>query len=333
MINIQIWNPDDVQIVAKFVKTLALVFPESNHTIENFLWKHQQNPLGPSIVTYVQSESGEIAAIRGFWRCPLNYQDKQITAYQPCDTATHINNRRQGLFKATTNYALKVAKENNCQLVFNFPVPASKAGYLKLGWQDVGGLLAFVKPVNKLKVAYFLIKNKRISSYKFVQLDSKLDSFEDHKGSLGFLNDISKDQGFSEPNLIYGMKSYGYLKWRFFDNPRWHYIFKTYKNTFMIAKIGQRASLKELTIVCIHANFDQYLKESINFMLDDIIQQYSVDFISYYIHKDHPFANIFLRSGFFKFPTRANFVVLPINNQISLDNIKWAIQCGDMDTF
>lgn len=331
--DIQIWNPDDVEIVTSFVETLTLVFPQSNHTVENFLWKHQQNPLGPSIITYARSDNGEIAAIRAFWRCPLNYQGEEIIAYQPCDTATHINYRRQGLFEVTTDYALKVAKEKQCQLVFNFPVLASKLGYLKLGWRDFGGLLALVKPVNKLNVIYFLIKNKKLSNHRFVQSEKNLDSFEDKELDLDLLEDILKVQGFFDTTMVHGYGSLDYIRWRFFQNPRWYYIVKNYKDILIIAKLGQRNSLKELAIVSIYTSLSQDLKKNIKYMLDNFIQQYEVDFLSYYIHKDHPLANIFLQLGFFKFPTRANFVALPLDSRIPLNDMKWAIQAGDMDTF
>ena len=330
--NIQIWNPDDVEIVTSFVETLTLVFPQSNHTVENFLWKHQQNPLGPSIVTYARSDNDEIAAIRAFWRCPLNYQGEEIIAYQPCDTATHIDYRRQGLFESTTHYALKIAREKKCQLVFNFPVPASKLGCLKLGWRDIGGLLALVKPVNKLNVIYFLIKNRKLSNHRFVQSEKSLNSNE---LNLDLLGDVLKTQGLFGNAVIHSdsVINLDYLKWRFLKNPRWHYIFKNYKGILIIAKLGQRKSLKELAIIGVYTSSNQNLKKNIKCMLDDFIQQYEVDFLSYYIHKDHPLANIFLQLSFFRFPTRANLVALPLDSQIPLNDMKWAIQAGDMDTF
>jgi hypothetical protein len=62
------------------------------------------------------------------------------------DTATHPDFERRGVFKALTLEAVDLARESGIDLIFNTPNPRSGAGYMSMGWREVGSIGALVRP-------------------------------------------------------------------------------------------------------------------------------------------------------------------------------------------
>jgi len=120
--------------------------PLLKRTTDLFEWKHANNPFGPSIVL-VAEKGGRIAGVRSFMRWELESPDgSRYRCVSPVDTATHPDFARQGVFARLTASALEVAREDGVDLVFNTPNPKSYAGYLKMGWHEVGWIGAYIRP-------------------------------------------------------------------------------------------------------------------------------------------------------------------------------------------
>ena len=62
------------------------------------------------------------------------------------DTATHPDFQRRGIFSRLTEAAVEAARDDGVDLVFNTPNEKSGAGYLKMGWQEVGPIGVMVRP-------------------------------------------------------------------------------------------------------------------------------------------------------------------------------------------
>ena len=62
------------------------------------------------------------------------------------DTATHPDFLRRGIFKQLTLAAVEMATDDGVDLIFNTPNAKSGAGYLKMGWQEVGPIGVMIRP-------------------------------------------------------------------------------------------------------------------------------------------------------------------------------------------
>ena len=139
-------------VITQFAALLSDVYQRSI-SAEHMMWKHLHNPVGPSLITYAQDEQGNMGAARAFW--PM-YSEKG-PLYQPCDTVTHPNFQRRGLFSTLTKMCLD--KVENHAAIVNFPNHNSYPAYLKLGWQLYAenkktiGLSVFksAKPISDLR--------------------------------------------------------------------------------------------------------------------------------------------------------------------------------------
>lgn len=115
-------------------------------TPELFEWKHLINPFGQSLML-VAVDGDTVAGFRAFMRWELTRPDgKRLRCVRAVDTATHPGYRRRGIFRHLTLAALDAASDDGVDMVFNTPNPRSGAGYLTMGWSEVGTIRPFASP-------------------------------------------------------------------------------------------------------------------------------------------------------------------------------------------
>ena len=137
---------DDVQPVLDLLRA-ALGEPRLlKRTRELFACKHFDNPFGRSVA--ILAEAGDrIVGLRTFMRWDLAAVDgSTLRCVRAVDTATHPEFHRRGIFRRLTEEALEVAAAQGVDLVFNTPNEKSGAGYLKMGWREVGPVGVMVRP-------------------------------------------------------------------------------------------------------------------------------------------------------------------------------------------
>ena len=115
-------------------------------TLELFWWKHFDNPFGRSIALLAEADD-RVVGLRTMMRWDLSTADGQtLRCVRPVDTATHPDYQRRGIFRRLTEEALDIARDQDIDLVFNTPNEKSGAGYLSMGWSEVGPVGAMVRP-------------------------------------------------------------------------------------------------------------------------------------------------------------------------------------------
>ena len=114
-------------------------------TPEWFAWKHFANPFGRSLLVVAEADE-QIVGLRAFMRWEMATPDGEtLRCVRAVDTATHPDYLRRGIFRRLTLEALDRAAADGVDLVFNTPNPKSGAGYLSMGWVEVGpiGVMAY----------------------------------------------------------------------------------------------------------------------------------------------------------------------------------------------
>jgi GNAT superfamily N-acetyltransferase len=115
-------------------------------TPDLFAWKHFDNPFGRSIILVAES-GGAIVGLRAFMRWELvTARGERLRCVRAVDTATHPDHQRRGIFRTLTLAAVEHARDDGVDLVFNTPNPRSGAGYLTMGWFEVGRLGVMAAP-------------------------------------------------------------------------------------------------------------------------------------------------------------------------------------------
>jgi GNAT superfamily N-acetyltransferase len=112
-----------------------------------FRWKHESNPFGRSFGIGAIEPGGRLVAVRLFLRWKFSFGGATVHAVRAVDTATHPEWQRRGLFRRLTLELVdRLRQQGVVELVFNTPNPKSRAGYLGMGWRDVGRLPLSLRP-------------------------------------------------------------------------------------------------------------------------------------------------------------------------------------------
>ena len=129
-------------------------------TAKMWRWKHEESPFGESHRLVAESESGDVLGLRAFLRWEYVDGTRSYKAVRAVDTSTHPNFQRMGIFSRLTKRALEDVKSQGVDFIFNTPNDASRAGYLKMGWNTVGRPAPLVKILNYRRFAIGLVRSK-----------------------------------------------------------------------------------------------------------------------------------------------------------------------------
>ena len=103
-----------------------------------FRWKFLENPSG-SFIGYVAEDvnTGEIGSYYGVIpeRWYVNGVEKVI--YQSCDTMTHSQHRRRGLFQKLALHCYDELRDQGKLFIIGFSGTQSTPGFIKFGWQKI----------------------------------------------------------------------------------------------------------------------------------------------------------------------------------------------------
>lgn len=122
-------------------------------TREFWNWKHVDNPFGPSYALAAEAD-GRLVGLRMFLRWRFLAGEREIAAVRAVDTVTHPDWQGRGIFTRLTLTLLERVERDGVAFVFNTPNRASRAGYLKMGWRDVGRVPVLVKPLRPWRMLF-----------------------------------------------------------------------------------------------------------------------------------------------------------------------------------
>ncbi len=140
------YEDDDLAGVLDLLRAALGETPILKRTPELFSWKHLDNPFGRSIIMVAEADD-RIVGLRAFMRWELDHPSGRLRCVRAVDTATHPDYQRRGIFRLLTEHAVDLARADGVDLIFNTPNPQSGAGYLSMGWQEVGHIGVLARPL------------------------------------------------------------------------------------------------------------------------------------------------------------------------------------------
>lgn len=296
----------DSDTVREIIDLLDVVFPETPKNMGSFLWKHNENPNGKSIVTIGRErQTGVLVAARALWRTDFSFNKKIVRCYQPCDTAVHPNHRRKGLFEETTLFAMKQALIDGCELLLNFPGPMSAPGYKKLGWTLSKQILSLVKPVQGLHIVrrLFQASKDRNSARSFIPTVPAVGCANIDWGAW---SNVSYD--LTPSNQIFLPYHFSVHKeWRYRDCSNVTYGKLASSGVLVVYRVGLRGGLKEVQVIDFMFEGGAISKKGLSDNLARIVEIESPAVITTLVSVSHPYFWQFIRSGFL--PLQANVML------------------------
>lgn len=126
-------------------------------------WKHLHNPFGVSTGTLgLGVVRGDVVGVRSFMRWALDNSStgngRQYRAARAVDAVTAEGWRGKGVFRRLTLAAIDALEHGEFDVVFNTPNQKSAPGNLKMGWQCVGDVPLYVRPLRPFRLALHVLQ-------------------------------------------------------------------------------------------------------------------------------------------------------------------------------
>jgi hypothetical protein len=177
--------------------------------INYFQWKYIDNPTGEFVGFIATSDSNEVAAYYGAIPELYSIDGVETIIYQSCDTMTHSDHRRKGLFNKLATHCYDYLKEAGELFVIGFGGAQSTPGFIKMGWSDLFTIRYYFYP--KL----FSKFSSKSNENEF----QTLNNFDSIQSAILSSNNTTK---------IHSHKSLEIFKWRL-SNPKFEYKVITLK--------------------------------------------------------------------------------------------------------
>ena len=302
-------------ILAVLKKSLGETSSQKTEAVWNY--KHVQNPFGESLVL-VACINDTIVGVRAFMRWKWQLKAEIFSVFRAVDTATDPDYQGKGIFKKLTLEALKVAKEEGDNFVFNTPNAQSKPGYLKMGWQEVDKINLFIRLANPInyfsKVEYPEYKiHVKCSDDKLNRLLEKYNEYIKKKSKL------------------YTPKNRAFLKWRYEENKLQNYQVYYCQDLYMAVYIKSRGNLNELRVSeCIFISDKG--KNLARQLLKTWNNYFKANFISYNLNSKTLF-RMSLEGNYGPMLTFKEIQFKKIEESFFLNLQNWSYSLGDLELF
>ena len=328
------WDPKDRGPVKQMIETLFLGLgdPQTKDD-DSFTWKHIDNPAGHTIFSYAMDTKKNIVisligvSPRYFW-----YNGMRYLCHEAVDASTRPEYGRMGLFSGLFRICLETGGKRGGNYTYGFPNFNSIRGFLKVGFENIGGISMLLKPRKYLKLGWTLLARRRsaLSSYKPIYLENKANEFE--KQCMPGIADILSD-GHHAGNFLYGDRDVELIRWRFFRRPGFTYFPVLISGGFAIVNMGMRAGLREAKIIEVVLSNGNQPRKIFKELLKKIYNDLKPDILSTYVSNDHRYYRLFAKNGFIRVPSRIHFTTFSHARMTdTLENCKWEISGMDIDS-
>jgi GNAT superfamily N-acetyltransferase len=253
-----------------------------------FRWKFIDNPAGHFLGFIARSPEGEIGAYYGVIPERYNVAGKVRTLYQSCDTMTHSQHRRRGLFQMLALHCYQHLRDRGELFVIGFGGGQSTPGFLKFGWRQLFDVRPFMLPAPLCALKRLLPAPNRMTVREVKRAEQ-----------IGPLIEES-----DRTSAIHLIKDKHFLEWRL-ANPR-----RTYR--IFVAEFGGRVAGyaivyvddRKLWLLDLYAANDRAAERALFLEMCKMVAQENLKGIVTIAQERTPYADALGRAGMFTNRTR-----------------------------
>jgi GNAT superfamily N-acetyltransferase len=299
-------------------------------------WKHLENPFGPSpgIAAFA---GDQLVGLRVFLRWRWRAGEEEVRAVRAVDTATDPGWQRRGLFRRMTLALVERMAQEGVRFVFNTPNEKSRAGYLQMGWRDMGRVPILVRPRPASMAWAWLRRRGGIGGHERGDCIGATAADLVAEPRLGpFLACLAV----AEPRL-HSERTVEYLRWRYAAPRQLGYravwIFDGEKQAAVIVRLRKRRGVRELSIAEVLVSPERISIDAGSALLRRLLRSVGHDYAVACAAPSTPERRALLRAGFLP-PVRVGprFTVRPLRPFPSLDpcdHRSWRLSLGDIELF
>lgn len=311
------------------LENAAFIHNRAKDSLDWLKWKYFGSPHGNCIVVLAYSQEGKLAGEISFGRYRFVDSGKIIKAIYSYQTMVHPAFQRKGLFSTLTKKVIEIARQENIDIIFNFPNHNSYQPFLKLNfipldslkyWVARGDFKTFIKEFSPLSIKKPFLVNKT-QSYNI----DTINNFERLAKNI---------ETYKINNVLYPYRSYDFLKWRYFTFAMHQYEIVHNSLGWAIIRLGKRGSFSEAQIMEIFP-YEQMNTLFLKSIVHEIRTKLKTGLIVFNMSDAHPLNKEMPKSGFISLPTKIKFCIFPLNeigeNYLTKD--KWVITATEFHRY
>jgi GNAT superfamily N-acetyltransferase len=318
---------DETAVLELLTRTLG-GGPAGRRPPDLFRWKHLDNPFGPSFMLLAEADD-RVVGLRAFMRWRFAAAGRQVTAVRAVDTATHPDYQGLGVFTRLTRAALE-ALDGQVDLVFNTPNGASRPGYLKLGWSEVGQVPVAIRVRRPVRFALGLRRpTGRLPAMPAVTAEPAASVLRHGDDIENLLAEVRPDE-----RRLHTPKDLRYLRWRYGAAPLLGYAGVVEEEAgrlrgLAIFRVRPRGALWESTIAEVLVPDGD--RRTTRRLLRKVADAAAVDHLTLRAPGGSATA-----AGFLPTPGGISLVVKPLADLVEPDPAvlgAWELSLGDLEVF
>lgn len=134
-----IFSKLNIDSAASQIELFNRVF-DTNKTLDDWLYKHNENPESDDFYMYAATHSGKIIGIVAYMPSIYSINDEKLLLVQACDAAIDKEYRRMGVFSDIVKFAENDLKKKQVDGTFGFPNKYSTPAYVKMNYSIVANI-------------------------------------------------------------------------------------------------------------------------------------------------------------------------------------------------
>jgi len=333
VVTIRSYTHDDQAAVLELLTATLGGGPAGQRPASFFRWKHFDNPFGDSFMLVAEAD-GRVIGLRAFLRWTLHGPGGPVAAVRAVDTATRPSYQGMGVFSRLTRSALEQLA-GEADLVFNTPNNASRPGYLKLGWLDVGRVPVAIRIRRPVRFARGLRRpSPHPAASPEVGAPPAAQVLDQGVEVTGLLAEIPADR-----RRLHTRRDVGYLRWRYGEAPLLDYRAVVEREAgrlrgMALFRVRPRGGLWEATVAEVLVPPGD--RRTAGRLLRGVARAAAVDHLAIHAPAGGLGSAAMAGAGFLPAPGGISFLVRPLRPGLDPDPIdlrSWSLTLGDLEVF
>lgn len=330
------------------VKLLALAFKGWPHfdikcsPLDHWRWKHEDNPLGKSIISVAVCDDEIIGCIHSIPKM-FKIRDKIFICYDVGDVAVHPHFRKLGVYGKIDDLKAKLLTKANAYLaigVTSNPIIVGRG--IKIGWHYLPHTILNLIRIRDIDLHLKMTPTKnswtKKNVYHFLKTANKIRNLDIHHSALESKFHIDEIDRYDGRNFLWSkIKDYynfiiidinKYLNWRYYDVRGGEYIVKRVEldgtiSGYSVLRINKYRKeypvgyIVDLLTLPDHVDAaDALFADSIQYFDDQ-----SVNLVHYLVVKNNPYEKIIRKYDFIDSHLKVYVEYDTLGKDVELDRI------------
>lgn len=323
------WEPaDEPELVPAVLQSAAEAYGAPPRTEDWFVWKYERSPRGEPVIVLARDSQGMPRGMVAFGAQSAVLDDRPVRAGVSYDTYVAPEYQGQGLFTRMLAQAEDEARARGIEVLYNFPNPSSRPGFLRAGWTDMGGVETWLRPAAR---AAFAVP-RAVTSHAAGAVDID----ERGAGCVQALDRLDRES-YRAPNHGSGVvgrsSELDFMRWRTADAPhRNRYTIVLDDGMAALVRVVTRRSLREvqvLEVLTAPNNSSPRLRS----LFRAISRELRAEVVTVLLSAAHPVRPHLRGCGFVRVRNRASFFVKTLEGVTRFEDHAWSVSGLDIHTW